>query len=293
MLGRIVEILRAAPFDQVLRSHLVEPLELDDVITDPVRCVEPEHLVTGYVEPGGEPISVGAMPRGMAPTGTRLSMTPVDLCRFGLAHTGSGSVGLGLREHWVRAMQTEHVPVAAGIAAKWGDARGLGWGIHRVGGTTMLAHNGHTAGQVTALRVFPDAGAAVTVHASGGAAYAFINQVLAEVVPALVDARPPTPPAPPASPVPIDPAPYLGRYTGQNVNLDVGTSEHSELTLTITSAQPDGAEPGPPVILRQVAPQGFVALVDDMGEIPTWAFVLSADGRATHITGGRTYPRER
>ena len=79
---------------------------------------------------------------------------------------------------------------------------------------------------------------------------------------------------------------------GMNPGPGEGASE-AAAEPTEGAAEPDEESQARPVTLRQVAPGAFVSLVDDMGEYPRWSFVLGADGRATHITGGRTYPRSR
>src|SRR5690606_4097703 len=133
VLGRIVEILRRAPFDQVLRAHLIDPLGLTHVATDAAQAIMFRAAV-GHVSGGGEgpiPAPMWSLVRSNTPAGAMLSMTAEDLVDFARLHIDKGLAADGSRilsETSAEQMQQRHIDVPE--LGLMGRGWGLGWSLY-------------------------------------------------------------------------------------------------------------------------------------------------------------------
>ena len=132
LLGRLVEVLRGRPFDEVLVERIARPLDLSSVSPSPYDAIL-HRAATGHVpDDTGEPTAAQtwALARSNAPAGSMLAMTATDLLGFVRMHL-QGGTGLDgaqvLTAASVEAMQTRggDLPVLYGR----GDAWGGGWGL--------------------------------------------------------------------------------------------------------------------------------------------------------------------
>ena len=291
ILGRIIEVLRQAPFDQVLTDRLIGPLGLEATFPDP-HLAPIENVVVGHAVPGGAPVPVAAMARGMAPTGTRLSMTVTDLCAFGYFHATGADPDhqpqvLGAPA--VTAMQRPQGVAVPDLGAKWGSDRGLGWQIHSDSSARVLGHTGHTLGQVAALRVVPAHRLALAVVTNGGNAYRLIDDLVEHVQAALIGGLPASRTAPPESHAMIDLNPYLGTYRGRMAEWRVTPGRDGD--LVVEAFDVGAPDPISIVHLRHLRGHSFISLEHDCGMHPVYAFLIGRDGRAEFLHNGRAYPR--
>lgn len=292
VLGRLVEVMRAAPFDQVLLDNLIGPLGLTRTFPDP-RHATPANLVIGHAMPDGAPVPVAAMARGMAPTGTRLSMTARDLCAFGFMHAAAGRRGRGdgvLGPASIAAMQLAQGVSMPDLDSKMGTDRGLGWAIHGESATAVLGHNGHTLGQVAALRILPEQQLSVAIMTNGGSSYRLIAEVVSRVQAVVLGRSPVAVSVPEGSGEEPDAHPYVGTYRGRMVEWRV---ESDQGGLVLTATESGAASASSTMRLRHLRGHSFVSLEPDCGEYPIFAFVMGADGRADFLHNGRAFRRER
>jgi CubicO group peptidase (beta-lactamase class C family) len=215
VLGRLVEVLRGKPFDEVLIERLATPLGLTHVSPSPYEAIL-HRAAVGHV-PGEDGAMVAAptwaLARSNAPAGSMLAMTARDLLGFVAMHLAGGTAPGGsvvLEPGTVAAMRRPQVtlPRLSGMGGSWG----LGWEMEEHDGRTVIGHDGGTIGQVAFLRIVPEGGVAIALLTNGGDFFGIFNDVLAHLLRELTGVTLPDRPVPPAEPETIDPAPYLGHY---------------------------------------------------------------------------------
>lgn len=246
-LGRIVEVLRGAPYERVLRDRLLAPLGLRHAAVDASEAILHRAAVGHLRQDDGEfaPTAVWAMERAGAAAGSRLAMSAADLLAFARLHLRAGVARDGTRllsREGAEAMRTPQILLPD---IDQGAAWGLGWELFDRAGGLIPGHDGNTIGQSSCLRLLPEQDAAIAVLANGGDPHpvfaALVDVVLEEL--AGIAAKP----APaPSGAVPADADRFVGRYA-------------SSTALTTISRTADGR-----VWLDRV-PHGVVA---DLGDLP-------------------------
>ncbi|TBR17553.1 MAG: class A beta-lactamase-related serine hydrolase, partial [Chitinophagaceae bacterium] len=158
LLGRLVEVLRDATWDEVLRERLFQPLGLEAAGTLPEEALL-WGAAAGHVTPPGAASPVVAPMWGLArnagPAGL-IHARARDVVAFARMHLADGVTAGGSRvlsPESARAMRTPQVPVPD----RWtfGDSWGLGWILPEWDGRRLLAHDGSTLGQAAFLRALP------------------------------------------------------------------------------------------------------------------------------------------
>jgi CubicO group peptidase (beta-lactamase class C family) len=100
VLGRLVEVLRGAPYDVCLRERLVEPLGLAGVATGPYEAIL-HRAAVGHIEkePGSgyEAAPMWALSRSNIPAGAMLAMDAESLLGFARMHLDDGRAAAGAR----------------------------------------------------------------------------------------------------------------------------------------------------------------------------------------------------
>ncbi|GAA0419066.1 hypothetical protein Acor_28700 [Acrocarpospora corrugata] len=99
VLGRLVEVLRGQPFDEVLVERLAVPLGLTHVSPSPYEAILHRAAVGHLPGEGGAmaPAPTWALARSNAPAGSMLAMTARDLLGFVAMHLAGGRrLGAGL-----------------------------------------------------------------------------------------------------------------------------------------------------------------------------------------------------
>ncbi|WNO73571.1 serine hydrolase domain-containing protein [Streptomyces sp. AM8-1-1] len=158
LLGSLIEAVRGASWEDVLRGEILEPLGLSRTSTRP----EAPHAGGWAVHPWADVLlpepseDLGLM----APAG-QLWSTVTDLCRFAV-FLAEGDERV-LRESSVREMRTPSVPLESG---DWEGTYGLGVQIVRKGGRTLVGHTGSLPGFVAGLWVSVDDGVAAVALAN-------------------------------------------------------------------------------------------------------------------------------
>ncbi|MEV1001513.1 serine hydrolase domain-containing protein [Nonomuraea sp. NPDC050202] len=297
VLGRLVEVLRGKPFDEVLAERLVAPLGLTHVAPSPYEAIL-HRAAVGHV-PGEDgatvPAPTWALARSNAPAGSMLAMTPRDLLAFVAMHLAGGTAPDGsavLRPGTVASMWQPQVklPRLAGMGTAWG----LGWEIEEHDGHTVIGHDGGTIGQAAFLRVAPEHGVAIALLTNGGDVFGIFTDVLAHLLKELTGVTLPGRPVPPAEPRAIDPAPYLGRYC--DTIYDITVSQDADGAIWLDRVPKDIiAEIGEqPMRTRLVAFEGdsLISLEPVRGIHLVFAFIGRDDaGLAKYLHYGRVVAR--
>jgi CubicO group peptidase (beta-lactamase class C family) len=162
VLGRIVEVLRGAPFEMVIGERILAPLGMAH------SCYFPEEALTHRVAAGhaeGEDgrqqvFTPWAVSRSIAPGGGQISDV-VDQLRYAAFHLGDGSAPDGTRLLATATLQRMQQPLAA--AGSMCDEIGASWMLSGPPGRRKVAHGGATNGHLSAFELFPEHGYGCTV----------------------------------------------------------------------------------------------------------------------------------
>ncbi|MBO3746096.1 beta-lactamase family protein [Streptosporangiaceae bacterium NEAU-GS5] len=293
VLGRLVEVLRGKPFDQVLVERLATPLGLTHVSPSPYEAIV-HRAAVGHLGTG-EPTPTWALARSNAPAGSMLAMTARDLLGFVAMHLADGKAPDGtviLTPETVAAMRRPQVelPRLSGMGGSWG----LGWEMENHDGHTVIGHDGGTIGQAAFLRIAPEHGVAIALLTNGGDFFGIFTDVVAHLLKELTGVTLPGRPMPPAEPRTIDPAPYLGRYS--DTIYDITVSQDADGVIWLDRVPKDiHAEIGEKPLRTQLVHfegDSLISLESTHGIHVVFAFIGRDDaGRARHIHYGRVVSR--
>ena len=260
VLGRLVEVLRGAPYDVCLRRHLFEPLGIDHAATSPYEAILFRAAV-GHIEtePGAgfHPAPVWALTRSNIPAGSMLAMDAASLLRFAWSHLHDGRTQEAtlLAPGTAARMQAHEAVVPA--LGHLGDSWGLGFERFEGPDGLVVGHDGNTIGQSAFLRMVPGAGVAVALLTNGGNAGPLFRDVAGHALGELAGLRLAAEPLPPSDPPRLDASRYAGTYT-----CDVAT--------VVVTQHDDGT------VWMDAIPTG--ALAEELGEQPErWELVHHAD----------------
>lgn len=183
LLGALVEELRGAPWDEVLRREVLEPLSLDRTSTRPQH----PHAGGWAVHPWADVmLPEPAEDFGRMAAAGQLWSTSGDLARFAafLAH-GDDRV---LSAEALREIRTPAAPADPADFAD-GGAYGLGLRIENQGGRVLAGHSGSVPGFLASLTlsVADDVAAVVLANCTSGP---MVTQVAADLVRIVAEAEP-------------------------------------------------------------------------------------------------------
>ncbi len=191
LLGSLVSAMRGVPWEEALRTEILEPLGMERTTSQPVA----PHAQGWAVHPWADALlpepseDLGLM----APAG-QLWSTAADLCRFAsFLAAGDDRV---LSAESVREMRT---PAAPPVAGDWDGGYGLGVQLMRRDGRTLIGHSGSLPGFVAGLWVSVDDDVAAVVLANAtsgpqpGVIAADLVRIVAEREPRLPDPWRPLP----------------------------------------------------------------------------------------------------
>lgn len=240
VLERILEQTAGAPYADVLRQRVLDPLGLSETIVSD-GALDGTRAAPRYN--GDEPLRPYTFDH-VGASGVWSSAR--DLIAFGAFHLGHDARGRtpAVTRQTRRLMQRDHAPSDGP-----GRARGLGWGIAERDGWRQVAHTGGMPGVATILSLYPEADVAVVVltNANDGRAVSQMERALAAAALPKVQrtsnsARPMTPGGGTASvspPSDRDLASLAGTWQGPAwvageavaLELDVRTSEETRVRI--------------------------------------------------------------
>jgi CubicO group peptidase (beta-lactamase class C family) len=299
VLGHVLEVVTGTVWDELLRTRLVEPLELTHTVTLPEDVLRFRAAI-GHIQPPGEELShapAWGLPRTAGPAGAICS-TATEVLGFAKLHLRDGVGPNGerlLSEESARAMREPQVEVPTGGIGESEAHWGLGWSVYTWSGRTVVGHDGGTIGQAAFLRVVPDSGAAVALLTNGGDPFGLYRDLCGELLAEVAGVDLPTEPVPPESPLEVDPTSYVGRYDRAGASLEVVSRDGGLVAIqTVTGL---GSEMTPePVEMPLVAldPEREVFLAQHPALKGAWLpvrFTTLGDGRRCFHVGGRATPR--
>jgi CubicO group peptidase (beta-lactamase class C family) len=239
VLGRIVEVLRAKPFDQALRDHLFAPLGLAHAATDANSAILFRAAIGHLPNPDADglpvPAPVYSLVKSNAPAGAMLAMRPRDLLAFAAMHLNEGVAADGTRvlsPESVAAMQA--VEVSLPPLGLMGDHWGLSWELFDLDGGRVFGHDGGTIGQNAFLRIVPGADVAIALLTNGGNPIGLYFEIYGHLLKELAGIEIPAHPLPPAEPERIDASRYVGTYINSVGKSEVVQDEDGRIWMTDT-----------------------------------------------------------
>lgn len=225
LLGHLIEVLRGASWDQVLRERLFEPLGLQTAGTLPEEALLWGAAI-GHITPPGAPEPIVApqwgLTRNAGPAGL-VHARARDLLVFARMHLADGVAPDGTRvisADSARAMRAPQVQVPD----RWtfGGHWGLGWMLPNWDGQTLFAHDGSTIGQGAFLRVLPgETDLVVALLANGGEMRDLYQDLYGEIFEHLAGVTIPPRVEPVPNPPAFDPSDYVGRYKRESMAHEV------------------------------------------------------------------------
>lgn len=237
LLGRLVEVLRGATWDQVLRERLFQPLSLEAAGTLPEEALL-WGAATGHIMPPGAASPLVAPQWGLArnagPAGL-IHAKAREVVAFARMHLADGVAPDGSRvlsPESARAMRTPQVSVPD----RWtfGGSWGLGWILPEWDGRPLLAHDGSTLGQAAFLRVLPgEPDLVVALLTNGGESRDLYQDLYAEIFERLGGVRIPPRLEPVASASSVDPSTYVGRYERESMAHEVVLREGNLVLVSL------------------------------------------------------------
>ncbi len=298
VLGRLVEVLREKPYDDVLAERLFAPLGLTHAAAGPYEAIR-FRVAMGHVDKEGggqEPAPFWALAHSNGPAGAHLAMSAADLLAFARMHLDDGKAADGtqvLSPASVKVMQEAQVslPDLRVMGTSWG----LGWELFENAAEPMVGHDGNTVGQASFLRVVPGRRLAVTLLTNGGQPYDVFHDLVGDVLRELAGVELTPLPTPPEHPEPVgDASPYVGTYGNRVLHVVVSQDDDGRVWSEL---QPQGAAPDPSseaqrIELVPLGPDVLVPLEPVQGLHIPHAFVgREGDGPARWLHIGRAMPR--
>ncbi|MDQ2852397.1 MAG: beta-lactamase family protein [Actinomycetota bacterium] len=298
VLGRLVEVLRDATYDECLRTRLFAPLGLKHAATSAAEAIMFRAAV-GHLRSDTQqtqvPAPVWSMARSNAPAGSILAMSAGDLLTFADLHLDMGSATGGtqiLKESTVAAMQQRQVELPhLGVM---GDAWGLGWEIYDTATGPVIGHDGTTIGQASFMRLVPDKGVAVVLLTNGGDGYPLYRDVFAHLLSEMAGAQLPPLPVPPTDPPRVDASRYIGTYSSTTADVVLEQDDEGRIWREIHAkgAFADLGEPAQRTELVGYQDDMLIAKDADHGLHMPHAFVGDdGAGHAQFLHLGRVMPR--
>lgn len=302
LLGRIVEVLRGAAYNQVLRERILAPLDMTQAAT----CADEAILhraAVGHIRSGPdtpqERADTWSLPLSNAPAGAMLTMSAQDLSKFAAMYLRGGLAPDGdrlLQQSTVDQMWRPHTPVPD-VRRLLGRPThyGLGWSLPDWPGGKITGHNGNTVGQSAYLRLAPETGVAVALLTNGGSPDKLYHDVFTHVLGELAGIEVPPPVEVPKNSQPFDPKRYVGRYERGMSRMDVDADTQGRLKLTITTQGEVATTLGvvEPTVYDMSCLGEDTFVISRGDDLPATCVFLGSDdtGRATLLHNGRANPR--
>ncbi len=288
LLGQVVAARRGAPWADVLRERLLQPLGLRRTTCAPSAPVARGYFVDPYADRlHPEPLFPG---HAFAPA-AELWTTATDLARWGTFWADPDADVLSPRT----VAEMTHLHAMADLQ-QWTLGWGLGLMLHRRGERLLVGHDGAMPGFLASLVVERDSGVVVAVLTNTSRA-ADPTTLALDLACDVLDAVPDEPAAwRPGRPVPADVEPLLGTWWAEGVEYaaswrrgddpDVDGDDGGHLELRSVAAPASR----PPSVLRRDGERWRVVSGREQGEV--LRVVHDASGAPTRLYWA-TYPMTR
>ncbi|WP_026554381.1 serine hydrolase domain-containing protein [Arthrobacter sp. 35W] len=265
--GRIIEVLRGKPWDEVVVERLLRPLGLTHVITRtkeaPLFSTAVGHLANPDTESADKviPTTRWMLPRSLGPAGN-VTGSMSSLLTFAAAHLRDGLAPSDeriLSVESARLMRTPQFDLTADSTVD--QAWGLGWVLSDWGTVRSAYHGGATIGQIARLQTFPELQMAIGVltNSRGGSGLADEIETAIGVELGLPSPKP-VAELPPES---CDLTQILGAYESTSNRYELALDEEGRYYLTSIAKEDVNGEPqAPPFPVVPLSSTRFLIEVD-------------------------------
>ena len=296
ILGRLIEVLRGATWDDVLRERLLAPLGATTAGTLPEEALLHSAAV-GHITPPGKDITVAprwGIFRSAGPAGL-IHATARDVLAFARLHLNDGTTPDGAHVLSPQSAQGMREPqVAVPDTYTLGSHWGLGWILMNWSGHDIYGHDGNTIGQSAYLRIIPDKGVAVCLLTNGGHAHDLFVDLFNEVLGDLADVQMPQRLEPPTDKPHVDLDAYVGRYARQSFEITFAAAgDHlvGQPQSTGELAAAISTEPLPPYRVYPIEDGVFAGRNEDGASWTPFVFFTLDDGARYLHMGARATPK--
>ncbi len=278
VLGSLIETMRGATWDAVIRERLSQPLGRTRTFTLPEEVLLHRAAVGHEKKLDGSqtPAAVWGIPRSAGPAGL-ITQTVEDLLAFAATHIEDGRDVFSTAS--ARAMRAPQL-----IAPSAPEPRGLTWNRFMWDGAAVVGHDGGTIGQLSFLRAVPERRFAYALLTNSYQAALVHQALLREVVAERLGLDVPDLPTPPAEPVAIEAERYTGRWTWQGLTVDVTETDGALVAKLVVPAEGEQPPPDIPQIpMTAIGDDRFLVQVPPI-DLDSVLYFLEADasGRFTH-----------
>jgi CubicO group peptidase (beta-lactamase class C family) len=304
ILGRIVERLEGAVFEDVLRRRLYGPLSLRHTVALPEEALVHPTAV-GHVPdpeaPGGLMVSpVWGLYRCFGPMGAAVVASAGDVLEFARLHLTGGRAPSGqslLDAALVGAMQERQVGLVDDTFI--GDAWGLGWLRDTWGGVEIIGHDGNSLGQNAFMRLAPERQFGFCLQTNTESALDLYREVAGWLFGERLGVGPRPEPEVSAEPGGDDAARYAGTYRREGLTIEVTSGKDGRLRGTFVPdhlvAEEQGLAPMVDIPFTAVArPDSFLVKlpIADAGLLAVFFDPDGSEERPTYVHfGGRAARR--
>lgn len=228
LLGRLVEIARGTDYLAAVRERIYEPLGLEYAVTLPEEALLYGTAVGHTRDDNGDPVVIPTwqLPMSAAATGACLTMSAESMAVFGemlvrrgLARDGTRVLSAEMAELMGRRAFSLPVPsvVGEGIA--------VGALTYEYDGAAAFGHDGHSIGQVTGLRIIPEADLVVAVTTNRENTSELTEAVIAHALREFAEAKPIPEPDLPTPPLEADERFIAGTYANHTMTATVTVTD--------------------------------------------------------------------
>ncbi len=290
VLGALAAALRGSTWQAAMRERLIAPLGAGHIALYAEEAIL-FRAAAGHI---GEPPQVSVpwqMPQSNAPAGSTPCAAPRDLVTFGRMLLADGVTADGTRvlPAGTFAQMCEPQVILPRMGARHPAAWGLGLMLFEWDGRAVAGHDGSTPGQTTTWLIVPDRDLVLAVHANGGHAAAFIDEVMGRILASAAGMSLPARPLPPEHPTPFRAELLSGRYSAPLASYDVKAGgDGLEITDTPLGLAAQFGETGTTARYVHAGEHRFIRASPVDGIHPVIAF--PQDGR--YLYNLRAVPRD-
>jgi hypothetical protein len=289
VLGRIIETMLGTTWDAALRTRLLDPLGVRDMVTLPEEAMRYRTAFGHTFDAQLQRIIAPRwdMPRAQAPAGSTPCATAEALLAFARMHIDGGRArddAQVLSETSVRAMQEQQASLPGGGEGQAGW--GLGWMRFQWGGRHVIGHDGGTIGQNSSLRILPDERFAVAVLTNTNFAGSLLaSRIMKWLFGEVASVETPPWPKPPENPPQFDLEPYPGVYEKIGTRTTI-THRDGALWVRYTGTGPLPSQQMPEQRLFPVSEESFLQQEYAPAVFGPVSFLRFEGGRPSYYFGG-------
>lgn len=236
--GRVVEVLRDAPYEHVVQRRILEPLGMTRSFYRPEDFVT-ERVAAGHVVSTDGPRIAKPWPLPRSNwAGGGLTSTARDQIAWARFQMGDGTALGGSRILGLETLAAMHGRQAE--AGSLAEEVGLAWMRQRAGGAQVINHGGATNGHMAGFVMVPERRFAITVLTNadqGRDLHRAVTDWALEEVAGIREDAPAT-----LSPAMGELSEFEGRYEAKLNGVDVRAGEGG-LILQLTNEETAGADP--------------------------------------------------